>query len=268
MQKGEVVMPIPAAKHVIYEINPLDNVICQIRFPTLLKIDTETPSLIQERLLPDYINFSESQALLFNIQVGGKSFAPGKDLGDTAPSNTKSYEFSTEDKRWTISLTRNSLSLSTSEYRNWGEFRSRFSAALGVFMEVYKPAIITRVGLRYIDIIVRSKLNIKDVVWDGLISKPIIGVLDSDIKNKINEFQSTFSYELNDKLGVVKVSVGTVKSTESGETCFMVDSDYFNLNSMKPDEILGRIDAFHSKAYDLFRWCITEKLHNAMKPRG
>jgi uncharacterized protein (TIGR04255 family) len=258
-------VPFPAADHVTYADNPLDNVICQVRFPTILRIDAEPPLAMQERLLPDYIHFKESQAVLFNIKMAGKPIASGDDLGEMPASATKAYEFSTDDKRWTISLTRNFLSLSTPDYQNWGEFRSRFETALSVLLEVYKPAVITRVGLRYIDVIVRSRLRLDHTDWGELIAKPIVGVLASDIKDNVDEIQSTFSVDLKDQVGAVKVRAGTVKAPQSDEICFMIDSDYFNLSSRKPEEILPTIDVFHSKAYNLFRWCISDQLHNAMR---
>lgn len=259
-------MPFPKADHVTYDDNPLDNVICQVRFPTILRIDAEPPLAMQERLLPDYVHFNETQAVLFNIKMGGKPVTSGEDLGEMPPSSAKTYEFSTDDKRWTINLTRNFLSISTPDYQNWGEFRSRFETALMVLLDVYKPTIITRVGLRYIDVIVRSRLQLDNTDWSELIAKPIVGVLASDIKGNVNEFQSTFSVGLKDQVGTVKVRAGTVKAPQSDEICFMIDSDYFNLSSRKPEEVLPAIDVFHSRAYNLFRWCISDKLHNAMKP--
>ena len=36
-------MAPPEAEWVIYETNPLHEVICQVRFPRILKLETETP---------------------------------------------------------------------------------------------------------------------------------------------------------------------------------------------------------------------------------
>ena len=41
-------MLFPDAKRTIYKNNVLEQVICQLRFPTILKIDTEVPSRFQE----------------------------------------------------------------------------------------------------------------------------------------------------------------------------------------------------------------------------
>lgn len=56
-------MPFPDVPRVIYEINPLDEVICQLRFPPVLKIDTEVPAGFQEQIRDDY-PFYESKSPL------------------------------------------------------------------------------------------------------------------------------------------------------------------------------------------------------------
>jgi uncharacterized protein (TIGR04255 family) len=47
-------MAFPEAPRVIYEKNPLDEVLCQLRFPTVLKIDAEPPAAFQELIRADY----------------------------------------------------------------------------------------------------------------------------------------------------------------------------------------------------------------------
>ena len=47
-------MPFPEATRVIYHKNPLTDVICQLRFPPILKIDSEIPSLFQDTIREQY----------------------------------------------------------------------------------------------------------------------------------------------------------------------------------------------------------------------
>ena len=46
-------MAFPEVERVIYERNPLDEVICQLRFPAILKID-EPPIAFQEQIRTRY----------------------------------------------------------------------------------------------------------------------------------------------------------------------------------------------------------------------
>ena len=261
-------MPIPEIEKVIYDNNPLDTVICQARFPSILRIDTESPSAFQEILLPQYINYREGQEFVFDIKFGRRSSALAEDIEQLPTPAVKNYEFASEDNEWKVNLTRNFLSLSTNNYKRWGDFRARFESALNAFVEVYKPVIFTRIGLRYVDVIVRSNFNLEDVDWVELINPNLLGILASpELKESVKSLQTRFVIGLDAHESIVKVTVSTVKSaTNPKETCFMIDSDYYELKNMKRDELMAKLDFFHSKALGLFRWCIAEKLHVAMGP--
>lgn len=256
-------------ERVIYQHNPLDAVICQVRFPTILKIDTEVPSAFQERLSTEYVDVVENHEVLFAFQIGGKPVAQRDEAGQVNPVGMRNYGFLSEDHKWTVNLTRNFLSLSIApgSYVRWEDFIAKFETMLDMFIEVYKPVVFTRIGLRYVDVFVRSKLNLPGVDWAELIAPPLLGVLGSvELKKDVKQLQSIFVMGLQDDESEVRVSASTAKSAESDETCFVIDSDYYDLRRRKPEEVLARLNVFHSQAFGLFRWCITDKLHEAMEP--
>lgn len=261
-------MPIPIVDRVIYNKKPLDTVICQARFPTILKIDTELPSAFQEKLSPQYMDLTEGQEVVFGIQLGGKPDVPAEEIKQLTTPAIKNYGFASEDDKWKVNLTRNFISLSTTDYNKWEEFKTRFELVLNAFIDVYKPILFTRIGLRYIDVIVRSKLDLGSMVWEELIKPPFLGILaSSELGDSVKHFQAMFVIDLDDDQGEVRINTGTVKATDSGETSFRIDSDFYELKRKGGNEILDKLDYFHSKASGLFRLCITDKLHDAMEPK-
>ena len=261
-------MPFPTVDRVIYNKKPLDTVICQARFPTILRIDTEIPSAFQEKLLPEYINLTEGQEVVVDIRLGNKPVVPTEDIKQITAPAIKNYEFASEDNKWKVNLTRTFISLSTTDYHIWEEFKTRFASVLDAFIDVYKPVLFTRIGLRYIDVIVRSKLDLDNIDWEELIKPPFLGILASpELKDSVKHFQSTSIIDLENDQGVARVNAGTVKSTESAETSFMIDSDFYELKRKEKEELLNKLDSFHSMASGLFRMCITDRLHNAMEPK-
>jgi uncharacterized protein (TIGR04255 family) len=235
----------------------------------MLRIETEVPSAFQQKLLPDYINLTEHQELVLDVQMGGNPDTGRDEVKQPTTPVVKNYEFATDDYKWKINLTRNFLSLSTNNYHSWEECKAKFAAALNAFVGVYNPIVFTRIGLRYVDLIIRSKLNLNDTDWTELIGQQLLGVLASeDIKKSIKTYQSTFVLELGKGEGVVRVATGIVKLTETGENCFLIDSDYSDARKKKAEEIIPKLDYFHSKAFGLFQWCITEKLHTSMGPQN
>lgn len=262
-------MPFPKIARVIYAKNPLDKVICQLRFPPILKVDTEIPAGFQDRLRSEYPNLSESIEVIFDLKVGGQQRIPSEEFKQLSSTpEIKHYEFSSENNQWKIELTRNSLALSTSAYVKWEEFRGRFKSATDMFVDIYKPLVFSRVGLRYIDIIVRSKLNLEKDDWNTLIQPYLLGVIAvKELEDEVRHYDSTFEIGLEDEESRARIITRIVKKADSGEPCYMIDSDFFNMGKIKHEEVINKLDFLNVRAGRLFRWCITEKLHSSMEPK-
>jgi uncharacterized protein (TIGR04255 family) len=104
-------MVFPKAPRVIYKKNPLDRVICQLRFPPILRIDTGIPAQFQERIRKEFPDFCEKEELILPQQI--RQEFPVELLGRIMPSQTKNYEFSSENAVWKVNLTRTFIALST-----------------------------------------------------------------------------------------------------------------------------------------------------------
>src|ERR1044071_6434945 len=92
-------------KRVIYDNNPLVEVILQVRYPTLLRLQTEVPSAFQEKVLEQYPLY-QFEELLELVPPP----APG-----TSPvfRELKVHRFLSSDKNWRASLSAESVSVST-----------------------------------------------------------------------------------------------------------------------------------------------------------
>jgi uncharacterized protein (TIGR04255 family) len=131
-------MPFPDSPRILYGKNPLVEVICQLRFPPILRIDSELPAVYQERIRHQYPLFRQARTL--DQQLGVPKEIAEKlaiDLGQVAPG--ASYEFVSADENWTVSLTRNFLALSTRKYERWEQFTDQLQHPLQSLIDVYKP---------------------------------------------------------------------------------------------------------------------------------
>lgn len=262
-------MPFPDKKRIIYNKNPLDQVICQLRFPPILKIDTEIPVEFQEKIrkdFPRYMDMIEGQ-IEFSPKV---KFGKSSEVSDqmlTLPGY-KNHEFISEDDLWKINLTRNFVALSTKNYTRWEDFKGTFKLILDAFSEVYSPTFFTRAGLRYIDLFKRSKLGLNDEAWQELLNPHILGLLgSSDISSNVIDFESKYEIGLNDKSSMVRLVSKYVKDKNDNEICYMIDCDFFNTARIKSDEVFKLLDYFNVRGSRLIQWLITDKLHNAMGPK-
>lgn len=262
-------MPFPKVQRVIYGKNPLDTVICQLRFPPILKIDAEVPARFQERIRADFPNFSEKRQGRIEVPRGVQDEIPLEVLGRLVQdSSTKRYEFSSEDEEWRISLTRTFLALTANNYQRWEDFREKLMPPLKALIDVYSPTRYSRIGLRYIDVIRRSTLDLDDTDWTELLQPYVLGVLSApDVGSSVRMFDSTYEVILSDGKSKVRIKTDFVRPAEGEEVCYRIDSDFFDERKTDIGSATEKLEYLRKRGSRLFRWCITDHLHMAMEPR-
>lgn len=160
LERGETCM----AERVKYGRSPLIETIYQLRFPTILSINSEQPVDFQSKIREKYPFFEQTvmpeQQMMFS--------------NEGVPSELRirpinNYQFVTEDGNSKINLTSSFIAFSTVRYDRWEEFSKDIDDILPTFIDIYKPKFYTRIGLRYKDIIIRSKLGLEDKKWTELL---------------------------------------------------------------------------------------------------
>jgi uncharacterized protein (TIGR04255 family) len=150
-------MLFPDHQRVIYGKPVLEEVICQLRFPDILRISAEEPARFQEGIRAHYP--------LYEIQSQGPAMegVPSevaalfrRAIEKALPRNA--YDFLSDDRAWKVALASNFLALSTTSYIRWEKFREALELPFTQFCQVYEPSYLTRIGLRYRDVIIRSQL--------------------------------------------------------------------------------------------------------------
>lgn len=261
-------MPFPKAKRVIYNKNPLNRVICQLRYPPILSIDSEIPSAFQDSIRSKFPLYSEKVEFQQEIASGLKTqFLPETIKQLSNNSITKNHEFCGEDGVWKINLTRTFLSISTSVYVRWEDFIERFQDSYKALIDIYKPPFFTRIGLRYVDIFDRSKLCLNDVSWTDLLQPYFLGLLSSTVSKEVKNCENVYEINLSDNESIVRIRTSFVQNVQNNEQCYMVDSDFFTPKRTFLNMTFEKLEFLHQMATLLIQWIITDKLHNAMEPK-
>lgn len=258
-------MNLPEFERVIYKQNPLVEVVCQLRFPPILKISHQEPVEFQDAIRFKYPLFETNRA-----QLPSQISQIVQQLGLPLQSDV-AYTFKSEDQKWSLSLTKDFIALTTSSYERYEQFKQRLEEALEIFEDIYQPSFYTRIGLRYQDLIVRSKLGIEDKNWSELIAKHAASELhEPDLSSSIQTIMK--SLVLRTEVGQVNLNHGLVNvkeaQTASNEIAYLFDADFYTEQKIEGNrDVWDLLKQFNQSAGRLFRWCITDTLHDAMQPQ-
>lgn len=263
-------MPFPQSPRVVFDRNPLQEVVCQLKFPTILEIKTSEPASFQNRLRQGYPLYSREENHGFPTAGMPKSIA---DIIAQLPIARRGedvvHKFLTEDSARVISLSPEFLAVTENDYHRWEQFRNEIESAKSALEDEYGPAFYSRIGLRYVDIIDREMLGLGDTSWDSLIEPSVIGMLGAgEVGKSVREMRSVVLVELGDARvpeGQVRVRHGLV-GLENGHDVYKVDVDLFTEERSAVGDVLGSLDVFNTVAGNLFRWAITDTLREALVP--
>lgn len=260
-------MPFPESARVIYQKNPIDRVICQIRFPPILKIDTEEPSLFQESIrecVPEYqVKIEHTPGFSIQPTVGMSNDVAQTFINATA---TKNHEFFNSETGDVINLTRTFLAFTVSKYERWESYLSKLLPAISSFEQIYKPAFYSRIGLRYVDVINRKALGLESKPWRELIKPEVTGIIGSDLESSVISFQNVSELALKDDSGMLRIASSHVLHNTSGAKCILIDSDFYSLKRTPITGLNECLERMHSKSGRFLRWAISNDLHQALGP--
>ena len=266
-------MTFPESPRVIYKQNPLEEVLCQLRFPTILAIKTVDPAAFQNEIRSSYPLYSKEgdDSLLSGVSLGLPKDVANivSQLPIAKVGEGVTHKFLTENSARFISLSSEFLAVTETDYRRGEEFKGQIKLAVDAVEAQYHPSFYSRIGLRYVDIIDKSKIGLAEATWDSLINPAVVGMLGAaDIGDMVQEIRSVVVMELDREVvvgGMVRVRHGIVKGDDDAEA-YKIDVDLFTGERSEADDVIGTLDIFNGLAGNLFRWVITDELRDALGP--
>jgi uncharacterized protein (TIGR04255 family) len=257
-------MLFPESERVVYETNQLEQVICEVRYPEILRIDSEAPAGFQDRIRGEYPLFEKGSALKLELPPEIARILP---LEVNFSGGPVVYNFISPDKRWKVGLTAASLTLSTGAYERWEDFRGHLASPLAALEHEYRPAFFSRIGLRYRNVIRPSTLDLDDSTLSSLLKRHIAGVLaDPEVSRSIESATQQLVFQLPDEAGRTRLTHGLATHNKTGEKCYIIDNDLFTEARVEVKDAVQKLSLFNTVAARIFRWCIADRLHLAMRP--
>lgn len=259
-------MPFEQKPRIKFNKNPLIEVICKFNFISPIDGMDNTDLLVQ---LHDSIKkklplFKKAKSLTVELNTDNQTV--GKSEGVV-------YEFSSLDESVQVMVESDSITCATSNYQSKEEFFDYFLCVYNNLQRLYSVNLISKVGLRYKDVIQRSVLNdnLTDVGWHELIKEPLVAVFaDEDLSASILGVQSGFTIKLDGigKNARMNANYGIVSHAETKEQCFLIDSDFYIDGVFDYDTAEKFLYNANAKARDFFQWCIKPRLYEALDPEA
>lgn len=212
--------------------NQLDRVICQIRFPALLEIDGRIAEF-QKSIRKDYPGYSQSSALPMNLA--------------NAPLPTD-HVFQSKDATWSVTLSVASLSLTTTNYSDWKQFKSRLEHIIDAALGLFDIGPCNRVGLRYINAIRPSSIGLQNP--GSALRSPYSDLLKTDLGETLGA-NAVIDYRIEKKVKG-RSSIGTIQFID-GEEGALIDNDIFTEEQIPIEELSPILDSLNSHSLETFR---------------
>lgn len=254
-------------QRVIYQNNPLIEVIIQFRFPKILDLNTNDPVSFQNEIKDEYpiyqLAIEKQQEITFVID---QNSAVEQVPSIVQKQPVKNHTFISSDGTYKVNLTNEFISISTLAYHRWEEMLSHLRKPLSAFQTIYNPPFYERIGLRYIDAFSRNELGLNGSSWKSLINPVWLGAFACIEEDRVVNSGMDVEYYLDQKTTRAKIHTGLGTINNNTERVFIVDSDFIKIEMIKIHDGYSALEYLHKKAKEFIADVILEKLHFAMKP--
>lgn len=244
----------------------LQQVVCTLQFPRVLRLENESPAGFQESIKQAFPLYSKGQVFSgFPQEVA----IPQQVLQLMASqSPNPQHQFLTEDRKSTVALAPENLTFTTRAYNSWENFRSGIEQSLAALTREYRIPFFSRISLRYVNVINRNQLGLTGTPWSALLKTDFTGKFPFwQFEDCTQQIAQRMTLSLPDKSGTLTIQHGFVLviGAQAGKS-YMLDFDFHHQPKIEIKDAEPRVDHFHELAGRFFRWCLTPELRSALGP--
>ena len=240
---SQALSPFPDVPRITYERNSLSEVVCQLRFPPLLRLQAEPPFQFQERVRERFPIYEDTGSQL--------DLPPqlSRLLGNAGKQQV--HKFLSEDGMWAVSVEANFFAITCSDYLSWEQFGDNLFSSLNAFIDEYHPSFFNRIGLRYQNIIDREWIG-QDASWADFINPSLVGPI-RDLESDLLGARSALHIQLGEGGDAVQLQHGLVELEARNDRCYLLDFDYYTELKTEPKEAENVINRLHGYSGPAFQ---------------
>lgn len=233
-------LAVPEAKPLVYPRNFIKMAVCEVRFPTLLELETRPPVEIQAALRKEYPLYDSSHDL--SLQPSG--------LGQEARHTLQS-----KDRRWQVVLKPSALAVGTSHYSGFDELKERIENVLRATLTLLDTDFFTRVGLRY-----HNALPTTERALEGWVNPLLIAPLSSGVFGDVERCWQDIRGRT--EVGGYTLRHGVVPESAGG---YLLDLDLY-AETVEAKDAPPLIERMHTMCYSVFQWALGPKALEHLGP--
>jgi len=239
----------PSAKEIRLQNAPLEEIVCQVKFAPILRISKDTPIDFQEEIRKRFPSLAIEQGVFLQFTGAAASDKPPL---EAAP---RVYRFRTPDEMSYLALGMDFFALSTKRYSHWDTFLNDLKLGYDAVQKIYQIPYATRIGLRFINRFNKTNTGCADFgqILD-LFRPELTCLIRADVWQEPSEYLS--QVVLNDIQAKLAIRIAYGKEKE--EPFLVLDLDYFEEGQISLEKIYEKLNQYHTRIYDAFRWCVLE----------
>ena len=216
--------------------------VCELRFPTLLELETASPVKLQKALRKEYPNYEKTRSV--SLGIGGVE-------GEVR------HLFRSRQNGFVVAFRASAISLETDRYRTFEDFRERLSKVIQAAVDIIDSDFFTRIGLRYI-----NSIPISDNAIEGWLNPDLVRPLTDGTYGTVTKFWQ--EVQGHAKVGQYSFRHGFAEP-KANVPHYQLDIDMYDDETTVADS-LTRTSELHAQSYDFFSWAAGPRTISAMGP--
>jgi uncharacterized protein (TIGR04255 family) len=162
-----------------------------------------------------------------------------------------------------VALAADFFALSTKHYIRWDDFVRDLDIAYKAIQKIYHPGYSTRIGVRFINRFARKNTSCKTY-------EQLLDLFRSELTCLIRTGAWKEPSEMLSQIILVdnkaKLALRTGYGKDKTEPFFVLDLDYFEEGQLPLDSLLRRVNRYHTRIYEAFRWCLLDDSLTRFEP--
>jgi uncharacterized protein (TIGR04255 family) len=241
---------------------PLELVVFQAKHEVKPVVSEPGSALrIQGLLKHDYPTLEQAATAEFVFEAGPEGMQTSG--GEARPVG---WRLRSSDNRWTVVLMPDFVALESTGYTTWTHFNERLSELVAAVQEVVAPALLQRVGLRYID-----KIRIQEAArpeeWTDWVDSSLLTLASmSEFRSAVIASQTITQLDLGDAQIIFRTSCAPDPGSAAGYS-MVFDTDCFDSRGrgFNAEEIDTTVNTLHRRSLQIFQGVLTPKMNAVLK---